>query len=402
MAPTTMPTDRELAADVARTIAAMFGEVQERLAADMARRLAAGQASPEWAAQKMAAAGDLRRFAERLLAGLDRRLGDAVARALIEAYGHGSVAALDELGRLGERGTAPARSLAELLRRRTGVMAALARARNVLPGAEAILRLAGALTGTLRGTYTPVVRWAMDAYREVITRTALADVLSGVGTRRQASQRAWAQLLGRGITGFTDRSGRNWNLASYVEMATRTGAAQAAVEGHADRLGEAGIDLVVVSNSPQECPRCRPWEGKVLVRNGPAGERTERFEHATRDGVEVMVRIAGSVDEAVRAGLLHPNCTHALSAYLPGLTKAPTATANPEAARARERLRELERRVRRDKLLAAGAIDPAAAARYAERVKATQAQIREHVKASEKYGVFRKPERERPDLGNVV
>jgi hypothetical protein len=56
---------------------------------------------------------------------------------------------------------------------------------------------------------------------------------------------------------------RSW---TDVEMPTRTGVARAAVEGHLDRLAGPGIDLVIVSNTALECPRCRPSEGKVLAR----------------------------------------------------------------------------------------------------------------------------------------
>ena len=34
---------------------------------------------------------------------------------------------------------------------------------------------------------------------------------------------------------FVDKAGRKWELASYVEMATRTGNVHAALQGHIDR-----------------------------------------------------------------------------------------------------------------------------------------------------------------------
>lgn len=41
-------------------------------------------------------------------------------------------------------------------------------------------------------------------------------------------------------------------------MAVRTSIARAAIEAHTRTLTEAGLDLVIVSDAPRECPLCRP------------------------------------------------------------------------------------------------------------------------------------------------
>src|SRR5262249_50741468 len=156
-----------------------------------------------------------------------------------------------------------------------------------------------------------------DAYRQTVTAGA-AEVLGGANARRDSAQRVWSRLLDQGFSGFTDVRGRRWSLAGYVDMATRTTVAQAAVQGQLDPQAALGLDLVIVSNAPQECPRCRPWEGKILTRDARGeGGASLQVEHATDDRM-ITVRVAGSVAEAIRAGLLHPNCRHSLSAYLPG------------------------------------------------------------------------------------
>lgn len=137
----------------------------------------------------------------------------------------------------------------------------------------------------------------------------------------------------------------------------------------------------------------------MLARSGPHGARDVQVDHAIQDG-KTTVHIAGTVDEAVLNGLMHPNCRHSLSAFLPGVTRIPTNTADPEGDAARQRLRALERKVRKQKLAAAAVIDPAAKPRLDAAVRATQKLIREHVKATAHLGIKRKPERERPDLGN--
>ncbi|MFJ9647656.1 phage minor capsid protein [Streptomyces sp. NPDC101206] len=93
--------------------------------------------------------------------------------------------------------------------------------------------------------------------------------------------RRWAD---EEITSFRDRAGRRWQLTSYAEMAVRTATGHAATEARMRTLAEHGVDLVIVSDSPLECPLCRPWEGKVFppgrmdqgVRGGSASGGEER------------------------------------------------------------------------------------------------------------------------------
>ena len=77
---------------------------------------------------------------------------------------------------------------------------------------------------------------------------------------------------------------------TYVEMATRTAVGRAAVEGHVNRLVGRGFSLVMVSDAPQECELCRPFEGKVFsIGDGVAPE-----------GVTVLMPL----DEARARGLV--------------------------------------------------------------------------------------------------
>ena len=367
-----MPVDRSLAEDLAETIRDLYADAELRLIEDIARRLRSGLDRQDWAERKLAQISRVRQLAERIVARLDSDLAEQVEQLLVLAYTRGGEAALDELGRL------------------AGVSRAeLAEIRRELPGSAAIQRLVWSLVSTLRGTHLRILRWPLDAYRQVVA-TAAVDTLLGTATRLRTAQIAWERLLSGGITGFVDRSGRRWELASYVEMATRTTVAQAAVEGHLDRLAARGINLVIVSNAPQECERCRPWEGRVLSRTGPAGRRRVEARSVTT-GRMVTVDVRGSVDEAIRAGLLHPNCRHSLSAYLPGATRAPMHTADPEGDEARQELRRLERKVREWKRRAAGALDPAARARAEAKVRDYQRQIREHVAGT---GLIRQRHRE--------
>jgi len=131
------------------------------------------------------------------------------------------------------------------------------------------------------------------------------------------------------------------------------------VQGHVDKLIENGLDLVIVSNAPQECNLCRPWEGKVLSLKGSPDYPL--------------------MSDAVGKGLFHPNCRHSTSLYQPGITKAPTNTEDPQGDKDRQDLRTMERRVREWKRREAAALTPTDTLKAKGQVRAYQAKIRSHV-----------------------
>jgi hypothetical protein len=194
-----------------------------------------------------------------------------------------------------------------------------------------------------RGPRFPLTA-ALPHAREAALEARTGTVAGRAATRLRAAQAALDRLAGDGITGFVDTAGRRWQLASYVEMATRTITTQAALNATLDRLADHGIDLVRVTDAPGECVRCRPWEGRVLSVSG----RTA--------GYPPLV-------EAITAGLFHPNCRHQVSAYLPGITRPLERTADPAGDLARQRTRALERRVRAWRRREAVALTPEAKAR---------------------------------------
>src|SRR5690606_33713153 len=134
---------------------------------------------------------------------------------------------------------------------------------DAVPNAHIIDNLAAALHRDTGKVEHNILRAPIDAYRAVQAATA-ARVATGIQTRREASQAAWQALVDKGIISFTDVRGRRWKLSSYVEMIARTNVQRAAVQGQTDRLQQLDVDLVIVSDSPRECPLCRPWERKIL------------------------------------------------------------------------------------------------------------------------------------------
>ncbi|WP_337192206.1 phage minor capsid protein [Streptomyces sp. HUCO-GS316] len=226
-----------------------------------------------------------------------------------------------------------------------------------------------------------------------------ATPLLGTGTRRQATQDAMRRFADEGIRAFVDRAGRRWQLTSYAEMAVRTSVARAATEAHMRTLSDAGIDLVIVSDAPRECPLCRPWEGRVLAIDGPNGERTVKVEHAIDDGRMIPERVAGTLDEARLAGLQHPNCRHSVSAYTPGLTVPEQAISDPAGYEAGQRQREIERHIRKYRRREAAAVTPEAQRAARLKVRQWQGAMRSHLAAHPDLRRLR--HREQPGASNL-
>ncbi|MFI7315151.1 phage minor capsid protein [Streptomyces hygroscopicus] len=365
-----MPVSPALAEDLAAAVADLYEAAEGVLIERIRRALAEGIDSPLWVELKLAAVGNLQAAIEEVIAVLQADANGAIRQAVAEAYDRGQQAAVVELGAVA---TGPALAAAE-----------------ALPTAPAVDRLARAAIADTGPVYLRILRTTMDAYRQVITRAAAAPLL-GAQTRRQAAQVALDQFANRGITGFIDRSGRAWDMRSYVEMAMRSVVGRAAVQAHSDRLGAAGVDLVIVSQAPEECPLCRPWERKVLARVGAPGARTVRVQHGTVDGRMMAVRLAGSLPEARAAGLMHPNCRHSVSAYLPGVSRVPEAQPSRGTYEQSQQQRYLERQVRKWKRRTAAAVDEQAARAARARVAEYQRRIRE---LTAEMGLPRKSHRE--------
>ncbi|MEU1674085.1 phage minor capsid protein [Streptomyces roseifaciens] len=357
----------------------LYADAEQRLLGLIARQLAADLDAPGWAVAKLRDIAVLRRASQGVVDALSTATRAEVFDVVAEAYNIGAQAGLVELGALADE---DARRIAE-----------------ATPNTRAVDRLAHETVDLVEQTHRGILRGVADGYRQVVAEVAGTPLL-GVDTRRQATQTAMARLADRGLKTFVDRAGRSWSMTSYAEMAVRTAVGRAAVEAHGDRLRAAGLDLVIVSNAPHECPLCSRWEGKVLSLDGPDGARTVAAEHATEDGRTVEVQIAGSVDEARRAGLQHPNCRHSLSAYLAGVTRAPVEhSEDPAGYDASQRQRAIERHIRRWKNRAAGAVNPDAQRAAEAKVRQWQKAQREHLAKHPE--LIRRREREQIGAGNL-
>lgn len=350
-----MPVSPEDTAAAAESVARVYREAEQAILGVIANQLGKGLDSPDWADRKLLAAGRVRRKAQALLARAEQ---DAAARSdslVADAISKAVAAAVGEMRGFVANATGELRQELNL---------------------DRLNQIARAQVDHTQPPLTAVLRTVVDQYRQ-ITADAAARAATGAITRRQAAQHALWQAAARGITSFTSRDGRRWDLASYMEMSLRTTGARATLNAHTEALAQLGHELVVVSNTPRECTLCRPWEGTVLwADNGPTGTIQRP---SMRDGSPVRFHVAGTLLEARAAGLYHPNCRHQVSAYLPGVTTPPQDTADPEGEQAREKLRYLERQVRRWKKREAAALSEQARQQARAKVREYQGRIREHV-----------------------
>lgn len=362
-----MPASPEDGATLAQRVLELIAEAEAAILRLIASRLRAGLGShvsaDEWGLQKLRELQMVRQYALTQMGALTPKLVQQVHEIVLDAYNVGQALAFDDIEKAGHLGV-PAPDPVHL-----GAQFAQAAVDNVQAATRAVPDLIA------------------NVYQQAV-QAGVSEVLGGDVTRLNAAQHVLDQLATRGVTGFQDRAGRNWSLESYVEMAVRTGAGNAAVQGHVDALAASGLDLIIVSDAPRECPLCRPWERQVLSISGQVGRI---IEPAADSGRAVVVDVKASYASARAAGLQHPNCRHTISLYSPGVTKIGNATAQPDRYEAGQRQREIERKIREWKRRQAVALDDNSARVASGKVREWQAAMRQHIDAND---LTRLPKRE--------
>jgi hypothetical protein len=353
----------------------MFADAEQRLMAAIALQIKAGLdagTDPVKAIQL----GVLKRQAQQLVAALKAATPQMLAHLMTTATDMGTAAALTELSAMaGVPDTAV-----------TGA----------LGGAQAARLATADLTNTFNDVTKRILRVPQDIYRKAVGQS-VTDSLLGLGTNRQSQAKAWQRLISVGVKGFEDKSGRQWNLATYTEMATRTAARRAWEEQHVATMEQHGITLVSIVVGSDACKKCADWSGKILRTDaGPTGRI--QVDSAVGTG-KVTVNVEGTIPQATGKGWHHPNCRCSSVAYMPGLSIVEDATHyDPQAEADREHLRLLERTIRAEKMDMAAAIDPLQVTDGRKKIRALQAEIAAHVKRT---GLIRQRHREQVNLGNA-
>lgn len=358
-----MPVSPDDASDLSAETASAYAQAELSLLGRLAAFIGLNLASEAWSTDRRNSSGLVRRAVIRLLGPLFLKGRRAAARAIREAERRGVAQADSELGAM-SAGLPPP----------PGVSAAYSGLNNDLSRVE-----------------QGISAQAMSVYHRVITEVTQA-VEAGTATRLKAAERALARFADAGVTGFVDRSGRKWELTTYVEMAVRTHAANVMIKAHLDRLTAAGVGLVMVSEAPYECDLCKKWEGRILAIQGPAGQHTVKVKQGGRSH---KVDVYGSLGEARAAGLFHPNCRHNITGYQPGVSTSPAKSdTHGVSYQHTQQQRKLERAARKWDRRRAVALTDEERRKATARFKAYRAQIR---KLTDQTGLPRKTNRERHD-----
>lgn len=242
--------------------------------------------------------------------------------------------------------------------------------------AQAIVR---DLSSDLEDVRRRITRLPDDIYKAIAPHGAIYGVSPNDFTSAQAQAAAWRVFVSQGVRGFTDRSGRDWSLSAYTEMAVRTASARAYNTSHQERMAALGVHLFTLPAHPGSCPFCFPWQGTVISDGAVDGYPT--------------------IADAVAAGCFHPNCEHTLIPYFEGITQVNPQQWTDEHAQqyaATQKQRRLELAVRKAKRQLEYAYDPQERADAHAEVLAAQKRVREFVNASP--DLHRQNRREQIDL----
>ena len=210
-----------------------------------------------------------------------------------------------------------------------------------------------------------ILRRCNDAYADIIGRVT-AKVAAGTISYRQAVKEELQEFADRGISGFVDKNGRGWDMATYAEMATLTAIERATLEGYVDTMQEYGYDLAIISSHAGACPLCVSWEDVIISVSGDNPEYP-------------------SLADAESDGCFHPRCLHHISTYYEGITKGgrnrPREVEPPSNAySSRQTQRMYERKIRQWKRRMAVATDPQSEREAYARVRMYQQKIRTLIK----------------------
>lgn len=219
-----------------------------------------------------------------------------------------------------------------------------------------------------------VLRKMDDVYRQTIYKSHVY-LQSGAVTLNKAIDMATKDFLSKGIDSVVYSNGAHVNIASYAEMCLRTANHRAMLLGEGSKRDEWNIHLVVVSAHANTCKLCEPWQGQVLI--------DDVFSHPSKDYIDSYKGKYKLVSEAIKEGLLHPNCRHNLTTYFEGITSIPKIPDGETAVKQYEeeqKQRAIERKIRKQKRIIAGTCDESNINIETKKLKNLEKQMRELLK----------------------
>ena len=215
-----------------------------------------------------------------------------------------------------------------------------------------------------------------------ILNTAAGKVATGAETRTEAVKTAIKQTLKQlsddGLTGFVDRSGRNWTPEAYVNMVTRTTVHNVAIESTKARMQDWNTEVFQMSSHEGARPLCYPYQGGFYSWDNTEGD----IELGNGETVHYLPINSTSYGEP--AGVFGINCGHYPIPVVPGVSIPhgadniePKAQNDKDYAESQQQ-RALERQIREAKRVVEME-GPLASKEDKDRVKDLQAQMRDFI-----------------------
>lgn len=165
-----------------------------------------------------------------------------------------------------------------------------------------------ATTRDMKKAETAILRMANDQYRKVIYN-AQVYVNAGGATYEKAVDMATKDMLEAGLKCICYSNGARHTLHDYADMAIRTAATRAYLQGEGVKRQEWGIATVIVNKRGNPCPLCLPFCGKVLI------------DDVWSDGKETDGPYP-LMSHAISEGLYHPRCKDTHTTFFPGISTA--------------------------------------------------------------------------------
>lgn len=178
---------------------------------------------------------------------------------------------------------------------------------------EALIK---ATTDDMEKAETAVLRMSEDQYRKIIF-DAQVYANTGAGTYEKAVDMATKDFLSSGINCIQYANGARHTIAAYADMAIRTAAKRAYLQGEGEMRKEWGVATVIMNKRGNACPLCLPFVGKVLIDDVWSGG-------SAKDGPYPLM------SAAIAKGLYHPNCRDVHTTYFEGISSPPDSTFTEE------------------------------------------------------------------------
>ncbi|MCR0204993.1 phage minor capsid protein [[Clostridium] innocuum] len=241
-----------------------------------------------------------------------------------------------------------------------------------------------------------VYRKMDDVYRQTIFKTEF-QLSSGAISLGKAIDKATEEFLAKGIDCIVYSNGRHVNIADYAEMALRTASHRATLLGEGSKRDELGVHLVFVSAHANACKLCLPWQGQILI--------DDVFSHPSDEYIERYKDKYKLLSEAIKAGLLHPNCRHTLATYFEGVTRLPKLQ-DPKKAlenyNNEQRQRKLEREIRKRKRILAGTVEDGDRKEARANLRQAQKNLRDFLEAHPEFKRSQRKEKVHTPTHKVV